>query len=165
MSATLRSILILGAGCIGLLCGNSNAREIEDWPDDKLFKHAELIVCVKFLKVREAKKEDRAIPAGASATYQTGVVTTFDVLHVVKGKQEKKKLEIVHFRLDYGARINNGPKLVTFHTGALTVNGVTNKDYAYMLFLRNGKDGRLTFVSGQIDPVLSVKQILRPLLK
>jgi hypothetical protein len=162
MSLSLRSILIPGVSWLALLCGNANAREIEDWPYDKLFKHSELVVIVNALEVREAKKEDRAKPP---AKYLTGVVTTFDVLHVVKGKQEKKKLEIIHFRLDYGASINNGPKLVTFHTGALTVNGVTNKDYAYMLFLRKGKDGRLTFVSGQIDTVLSVKQILRPLRK
>jgi hypothetical protein len=165
MSVTLRSILILGMGGMALFCGNSHSREIEDWPDDKLLKHADLVVIVKALHVREAKKEDRATPPGASGTYLTGVVTTFNVVHVVKGKQEKKKLDFIHFRLKDGVRISNGPLLAAFHTDKLDRNGVRCVEYYYKLFLKKDKDGRLTFVSGQCDSELSVKRVKPPLWK
>jgi hypothetical protein len=142
-----------------------HARQIEDWPYDKLFKHADLVVIVKPLSVRDAKAEDKADPP---EDYLTGIVTTFKVVHVLKGEYaDKKKLELVHFRLKEGRMIGNGPLLVSFHTKEIPISGkswsVLITEPEYMLFLKKQKDGNFTFVSGQFDPKLSVIQLLSPL--
>jgi hypothetical protein len=147
-----------------LLASLLTNRQIEDWPYEKLFKRAELIVIVKPIEVRDANSQDSAKPP---EDYLEGVATKFKLLHVVKGEQKQDKLEVVHFKLKKGTQIGNGPLLVSFHTKPFALEGdgwarnVTES--TYMLFLKREKDERLNFVSGQFDPALSVKQILDPL--
>jgi hypothetical protein len=164
MSMRLVGSLILGCACLALLAGHSQARVIEDWPYDKLFQHAELVVIVRPLSVRDATAKDKAARPPKEC-YLDGVVTTFKVLHVVKGKYNEKKLDLVHFKLKKGVRIRNGPLLVSFQTKEIDISsqfGARSAQNDDMLYLKNGKDTRLEFVSGQFDPVLSVKQLLRP---
>jgi hypothetical protein len=165
MSTRLVGSLILGWACLALLASQSHARQIEDWPYDKLFKHSELVVIVRPLSVRDATAKDKAVPPG-NRDYLVGVVTNFKILHVVKGTYKAENLDLVHFKLKEGAQILNGPLLVSFHTKRFTLmmkSGFAVYDNNYMLFLKPGKDKRLEFVSGQFDPELSVKQLLGPL--
>ncbi len=71
------------------------------------------------------------------------------------------------FKLKKGRRILNGPRLVSFHTEPIHIQGTGWSRHTarleYMLFLKRGKDKRLGFVSGQFDPELSVRQLLLPL--
>jgi hypothetical protein len=151
------------AWCL-LTHGNAEARLIESWPYDKLFKHAELVLIVKAASVRDAEPRDQAIPAAGWKDILVGVVTNMQILQVVKGDCKEKTLDLIHFRLKEGAQIRNGPLLVSFSTKpiVLQVNGwtIANLESHYMLFLKKNKDGRLECVSGQLDPELSVKQIM-----
>jgi len=149
---------------LALVCGDGSARLIEDWPYDKLFKNAELVVIVQFVSVRDATEKDKAVPP-AKFDNLVGIVTTFKVLHVVKGEYKEENLDLVHFKLKEGTAIVNGPLLVSFEKG-IEIKGEKwklSQACEYVLFLKKGKDGRLDFVSGQYDPELSVKQMMRPL--
>jgi hypothetical protein len=146
-------------------CGDCPAREIEDWPYDKLFKTADLVVIVQPLSVRDAAEKDKAVPP-YGRDYLVGIVTNFKVLHVVKGEYKETELELVHFKMKPGSHIGNGPLLVSFHTGSIAIRGNGWSGGAandYMLFLKSNKEKRLDFVSGQFDPELSVKQMTHPL--
>jgi hypothetical protein len=139
-------------------CSECHARQIENWPYEKLFKTAEVVVIGKPVSVRDATEKDKAAPPHGEQ-YLVGVVTKFEILHVVKGKHDGKELELVHFRLKQKeALILNGPLLVSFHTKP--VRGTENE---YMLFLKAGKDERLEWVSGQFNAAYSVKQMTSPL--
>src|SRR6516225_2579356 len=144
------------ASCLtvsSLLACLLTGRLLEDWPYEKLFKRADLIVIVKPLEVREANIQDEAKPP---QDYLTGVVTKFKILHVIKGEFKKDNLDIVHFRLKKGVKVMNGPLLVSFQTKAVKLKvedrQIEVKNWDYMLFLKLEKDGRLNFVSGQFDP-------------
>ncbi len=163
-----RSAMLVWACLALLLAGDSHARQIESWPYEKLFKHADLVVVVKPLSVRDATAKDKAVPPPGTRSYLTGIVTNFKVLVVVKGEHKEKELAIVHFRLkeDKAGLVGNGPLLVSFPTkrekGQLGGFGPVGwpgpgRQQDYMLFLKKGKEGRLEFVSGQFDPALSVK--------
>ncbi len=165
---TLKRRVFVLLSCVLLACpvGVLSARQIPEWPYDKLFKHAELVVIVRPISVREAKAGEAADPP---ASYLTGVVTNFRVLHVVKGQYADKNLDLVHFRINpkFDGVIGNGPSLVAFHTQEIAISGKSwsgGTGYPeYMVFLKKQQDGRFTFVSGQFDPELSVKQLLKPL--
>jgi hypothetical protein len=165
MTNRVAALLILSGAFLALTCGDCPARQIEDWPYNKLFKKADLVVIVKPLSVRDATEKDKAVPPEGK-DYLVGVVTKFKVLHVVKGEYKEKELELVHFKLKKGTMILNGPSLVSFHTKSIRISGDSwsgGAENEYMLFLKSGKDKRLTFVSGQFDPELSVKQVTSPL--
>jgi hypothetical protein len=167
MSTRFIGSLMLVSSCLALVASHLHARVIEHWPYDKLFKHADLVVIVRPLSVRDATAKDKAVPPG-KRDYLVGVVTNFKVLHVVKGAYKEENLELVHFKYKKDLKIGiiNGPGLVSFHTKEINLSGDTwagRVQNEYMLFLKRGKDKRLEFVSGQVDPELSVKQLLGPL--
>jgi hypothetical protein len=166
MKSQIATVLILFGTFLAPICGHCSARQIEDWPYDKLFKNADLVVIVQPLSVRDATEKDKAIPPEVGKDWLVGIVTNFKVLHVVKGEYKEKELDLVHFKLKKGAMIGNGPLLVSFHTKSISIRGdgwSGGAENEYMLFLKSGKDKRLEFVSGQFDPELSVKQMTRPL--
>jgi hypothetical protein len=147
--------VVLGLTSLVLLASISHAGPVELWPYEKLFKNATLVVVVKPLATREATAKDKAVPPHDYHDYLTGVVTRFKVIVVVKGEyKDKDDLNILHFRLktkkEGGRRwIIDTPWLASFP------NKESNDDY--LLFLKKGKDGRMEFVSGQLNPALSVK--------
>jgi hypothetical protein len=154
---------LLCSAVVALLCSNLAARQIQEWPYNKLFKHADLVIIAKPVAVRDAEKDDHATPPKGYSDYLTGVVTSLEVLHVVKGEYKLKKLDLTHFQYKKGVRVANGPMLVEFHTKDMQLSGGRWSGIyppEYMLFLKKGKDGRMEPVSGQVDPRLSVKQIM-----
>ena len=148
--------LILACTCLALVPSHSQARPIEIWEYERLFKESTLIVVVKPLSVRDATAKDKAVPA---TDQMTGIVTTFEVLVVVKGEYKDKKLDLIHFRLKpHPLSYHNPPLLVSFinkPTKPVSVRHRYQDDF--LLFLKKDKDGRWTFVSGQFDAALSVK--------
>ena len=166
MLKRVAAILFGLTAILALVSGSCLARGIESWPYDKLFKNSDLVIIVKPLSVRDATEQDKAIPPDDGKDFLVGVVTSFEVLHVIKGERKEKKLDLVHFKLKEGAIIKNGPLLISFHTKPLRIKAdgwTAHAGDEYMLFLKSGKDKRLEFVSGQFDPELSVKQVMYPL--
>jgi hypothetical protein len=151
---------------VTLSLGTAWGRPVKFWPYHKLFENADLVIIAKPLAVRDAPEVDKAMPLPRERSFLLAVITTLKVEYVVKGNYKDERLELVHFRLKEGSQIGNGPLLVNFHTKVETLKG---SDWAfscqpeYMLFLKKAKNGRFECVSGQYDPELSVKEILRPL--
>jgi hypothetical protein len=140
------------------------ARALENWPYDRLFKEADLVVIAEAVSVADA---------GETTTDNlwkqefVGVVTTFGVRAQLKGKLEGEKLEVLHFRLPKDVRIQDGPCLVSFRLRGIPVNTEAAKmnlgKPEYLLFLKKGKGGRYEPVSGRTDPALSVREMFHPL--
>jgi hypothetical protein len=153
------SIALLVA-CQGL------GRQVPDWSYKKLFERSDLVVVAKAVSTSEAGKK---IKEKAPHRDLQAVLTTFKVVHVIKGKFSEKKLVVVHYRVHPKKEllVANGPHLVEFHAKCLEISYPGGKTSLpppdYMLFLKKRKDGRYECVTGQVDPIYSVKQLVQPL--
>ncbi len=144
------------------------ARLVEDWSYERLFKESDLIVIAQPTKSENSTDRLRDNPW---KTEFLGVNTKFHVEHVLKGNFDVAELTLLHFKTD--ALIVNGPSLVSFRTNSLKYviqkEGHAGKEVenagpgTYLLFLRTRADGRFQPVSGQVDPVFSVREIAMPI--
>ena len=142
------------------------ARQVEKWPDDRLFKEADVIVIASAQKTVDS---DDVAPARWNRSL-VGQRTTFSVIETLKGTLSGDRITILHFKLKDGVVTENGPVLVAFRTKGITIEGGGQHKYsvqlatpAYLMFLKRSDGGRLEPVTGQIDPNLSVKEIYPPL--
>jgi hypothetical protein len=163
-----RIVLLLACGILVATSGDGLARQRDPWPYPKLFKEADLVIIVKAISTREAKADDGAHPPEQYRDFLEGIVTRLKVVHVVKGDYVQEKLDLVHFRYKKVTKpVIDGPSLVSFHSKPIPIQGdfwsASITEPEYMLFLKKSKDGRFTFVSGQVDPDQSVRQMLSPL--
>jgi hypothetical protein len=140
------------------------ARGLESWPYRRLLKEADVVVVATALSSADAGESTRDNLWQAELV---GVNTTFAVEAVLKGKLEGDRLRVLHYRLRPGVLIEDGPLLVSFRTGGLTLTTkgakVALSRPSYLLFLKAGKDGRYEPVSGRTDPALSVREMYKPL--
>jgi hypothetical protein len=162
--------LLLGGLASGTFITATCARQIEDWPFAKLMKKADLVVIANMVSETDAGQRVTDKP---SKDYLVGVLTTFEVKAVLKGKNKGKNLTLFHYRYDWKkveakGGIGNGPMLVSFHNEKMNIVArgelIPLKKPAYLLFLRQRADGRYECVSGQVDPSLSVRQLIEPLM-
>lgn len=145
---------------LSMSISDAHARLIENWPYEKLFKEADVVVIAEATATADTGEK---IMVKDWQTEFLEVNTTFAVKHVLKGDAALKSLSVRHLRAPDGALIRNGPLFVVFRTDGISfetkqLKGKTGKP-EYMLFLKSRKDGRFEAVSGQIDPILSVKQL------
>jgi len=145
-----------------------HARLLENWPYERLFKEADLVVIASAGDTAATK--DRFSTKGWKVEF-IGQDTQFVAQSVLKGKLgEEKKFAVLHYRLPDGVQIINGPLLVKFRKDSVMLNGTINGTTfkaglgcpEYMLFLRLRKDGRYEPVSGEIDPILSIRELNEP---
>jgi hypothetical protein len=154
-------VLVLGVGTIPSV---ASARRLEDWPYERLFKAADLVVIA-----RPTTSEDCADRSADNPWKEEfiGVNTTFKVEAILKGKATGETIKVLHFRVKEGVLINDGPCHVTFRQKGIAVRteGATAKLGApeYLLFLKAAKEGRYEPVSGRVDPALSVREVSAPL--
>ena len=157
--------LVSSAALLTLFIGPVSGRLIENWPYERLFKEADLVVIATAEATAETK--DRFKTNGWKIDF-IGQETSFAVETILKGKVKgEKKIKMLHFRLPDGVDVNNGPLHVSFPPKGLLLSGkVKGRAFEmkltrpeYMLFLRLRADGRYEPVSGQIDPALSVREM------
>jgi hypothetical protein len=162
-SPTLSAIALLA-----ISAAPAFARLLENWPYERLFKEADLVVIARAERTTETK--ERLSPAGWKVEF-IGQETVFTVQTILKGKvKDERKLQVLHYRLPDDVLIANGPLLVSFRTEPLVLKGVVNGRAfktalgrpEYLLFLRVRPDGRFEPVSGQVDPALSVRELHEP---
>src|SRR6266852_4297935 len=96
---------------VGLLAPILPARLIEDWPYDRLFKEADLVVIARATSSEGCDDKTRD---NIWKEEFLGVNTTFAVKSVLKGKCEGDKITVLHFKLNDEVLIQNGPLLVSF---------------------------------------------------
>jgi hypothetical protein len=148
---------------LGILAPMLPARGLEDWPYDRLFKEADLVVIAK---AKSSESCDDKTTDNIWKAEFLGVNTAFSIKTILKGKCDEDKLSVLHFKLKDGVQIVNGPVLVSFRMKGTELTLKEAKVYLappeYMLFLKATKDGRFEPVSGRIDPALSVKEVHSP---
>lgn len=151
-------------GLLGLLVSSASGRRIENWPYERLFKEADLVVIAKAQDTTATPDRLKDNPWKEEFLGQT---TAFTVKSVLKGKPDGDTIKVLHYKLQEGRRIESGPLLLSFRTKGLHIKtkqmdahlGVPD----YLLFLKVRKDRRYEPVSGPIDPKLSVREIYHPL--
>jgi hypothetical protein len=149
---------------IGLTVRPAAGRLVKRWSVEDLNRAADLVVVAS--PVASADTRDTFDDHGWPLE-EVGVDTTFAVRRTLKGEAAGDRLIVLHCR--FGARkpggaeaIYNGPDFVSFRTQPAAVRrSHLTKDLPgeeYLLFLRQRKDGRYEFVSGQLDPGLSIRE-------
>jgi len=146
---------------------SASARGIETWSYDRLFKEADLIVIASAqatVETDDHAKDDRWKQS------LVGEKTTFMVQSVLKGHAKGGSVAVIHFKFRDGVLSQNGPLLVHFRTNGIVIHGNGSIKFEamlgppqYLLFLKAADNGCFEPVSGQIDPILSVKEIYSPL--
>jgi len=161
-------LLYISIGVVALIALPVRARLLENWPYERLFKEADLVVIAIAGDTTDTK--DRFTAKGWKVEF-IGQATQFVVQSALKGKLgQDKKIAVLHYRLPEGVQVINGPLLVKFRKDAVMLNGTINGTAfkaglgcpEYMLFLRLRKDGRYEPVSGEIDPSLSIREMHEP---
>jgi hypothetical protein len=160
-----KSTFVSAIAIASLVAAPASARLLENWPYERLFKEADLVVIAKAGDT--ADTNDRFSTKGWKVEF-IGQETQFVAETILKGKLgADKKLTVLHYRLPKGVEIINGPLLVKFRKDGVslkgTINGTAFKGGVgrpdYMLFLRLRPDGRYEPLSGEIDPVLSIREL------
>ena len=152
---------------LALFVSSAAARQIENWPYDRLFKEADVIVIASAQGT--VASDDQASDERWKASL-VGQRTTFSVINTLKGHVDDGPITVLHFKLKDGVLTQDGPLLVAFRTKGPKIEGGGAVKYKamlgtpqHLLFLKRSEGGRLEPVSGQIDPALSVKEIYAPL--
>jgi hypothetical protein len=156
--------LVWAAVALVVPAPRASARALPDWPYDKLFKEADLVVVAEAKGAEDC--DDRPTDPGMKDDFQ-GRTSTLEVRGTLKGKAAGAEVNVLHFRLRDGVRIENGPCLVAFRTASVGVTlprggKVELSRPHYLLFLKQRKDGRYEPVSGEYDPALSVREMYIP---
>jgi hypothetical protein len=159
-----RNILVVLSLLLGFV-RPSDARRIEHWPFDRLLRESDLIVIAN--PVTSAETGEKMF----SNTWDTDLLTvktSFKIEAVLKGVYKKENLDILHLRLPTGVKVSDGPLFVSFRTGPCTIRTDSGRKISigaptYLLFLKEFVDGRYEFVSGRIDPELSVQEMHQPI--
>lgn len=161
------------------LSAASSARQIENWPYEKLLKEADLVVIAH--AVSTAPSEDKWEGDLFAHDRFIGLETTFELVTVLKG-QSADDFKLLHFQYKNQSKpFNDGPGLVSFLTEPLSVDIIRSNDSddeglkrlesmkrsrltsapEYLLFLKRKADGRFEAVSGQVDPNSSVRTLFK----
>lgn len=140
-----------------------NARQVEDWPLQRLFKEADVIV----IGVAQTTKDtvDKLDVAGWNSADFIGQNTEFKIEQIVKGEIDADSIQVLHFRGADGKPFQNGPSFVEFRSTLKIETQSMNllSPIEYLLFLRRCDDGRFEMISGQIDPEFAVREMHPPL--
>jgi hypothetical protein len=158
-----------------LLSTSASARQTEAWPYERLFQEADVVVIA--VAIKSIPKAQSWPGPKFNAQLFRGVVTQFRVVSTAKGPPTKT-IQLLHYKYaDSTTPINDGPGLVTFLSGPISIDVhqyhdaepqlpvLTQKRLSrstapeYLLFLKKGQDGFFEAVSGQLDPNFSVRAL------
>lgn len=172
-----------------LLCASSSyARLTRYWSYSDLLKESDLVVVANAIETKTVANTDKppaagALPSGRSLDplFQQ-VETTFHVRAVVKGRFTRERLTMVHFRWKTADELPKDRKVSHDPLDILIIDGpglveFSNDGWSFLhdktaekvkagadclLFLKLRKDGKYEPVSGQVDPVDSVRWLTKP---
>ena len=150
------------------------ARILDDWPYERLFKEADVVVIGTAVSTKDAT--DTFVDDRWPHEF-VGQDTTLEVLQVLKGEASVKRITVLHFKFGKltkkaAAEAGNlvltidGPEFVSFRTKPEKIEiagtGLPAHRFEYLLFLKKRADGRYEPVSGRIDPNLSMRELFPP---
>jgi len=154
---------------------SASARLVPDWPYQKLWDAADVVVIIEPLKT-ENNDDKLQIPWDPEDKWQ-GLTTHFKVHGVLKGGALGDEISVKHF--DYKPEvllkatvISDGPGFIRFISGPLRYDETISKDGRavsrpslenqtpeFLAFLKKTADGALSPVTGQVDPVYSFREL------
>src|SRR5438128_1308699 len=109
----LGAILVLGS-----VAGLGAARPVGNWPYEQLMEEADLVV----IAVATATADSGEVThENLFKAKYIGVNTTFAVRGILKGKHKGDQLTVLHYRLEPGTAMVNGPLHVRFHTEGFSI--------------------------------------------
>jgi hypothetical protein len=168
----IRPIII---ACV-LFSNTASARKVEDWPYQRLFQQADIVVIAGAID-SVSHEENWTEPLFDPKQFK-GVSTQLRVISTVKGTPTQI-IKVLHYKYaDSNMRINDGPGLISFLSRPVSINVHPLQDSEqnpkaplirrvsgnpapeYLLFLKKRQDGSYEAVSGQVDPTLSVRVLL-----
>jgi hypothetical protein len=157
------AVLIL---CSAFFASTTFARQVEEWPYERLFKESDLVVIAHVQGWGVTKREWNE--KFFDKTRFEGAKTIFGANFSLKG-DPPLCIWLDHFRYKDGAvRYNDGPGLVDFLKEPLKIEVKQNQGLRkisqpeYLLFLKKRKDGGYDPVSGQLDANFSVRVMFPP---
>jgi len=159
-----RCALFLPLVIVGL-AATADARPVRAWTYQELLSGADVVVIATPLPAKAT--EDTS---GFKRDYLAAIETTLTANAVLKGNvMVNEQLKFVHYRLKDDAKVINGARLIHFRTkgsllGFVSEDGKQARGARpkYLLFLKRRSDGRYEAVSGQMDPIDSVKLMSHP---
>ena len=158
--------------CSAFFASSTFARQVEEWPYERLFKESDLVVIAHVQGWGVTKREWNE--KFFDKTRFDGVKTIFGANFSLKG-DPPLCIWLNHFRCKESAvRYNDGPGLVAFLKEPLLVELKSTKNQKgnlpelsgglrkisqpeYLLFLKKRKDGTYEPVSGQLDASFSMR--------
>jgi hypothetical protein len=166
----MQLLYLIPIALLVLSTGEGHARIGRQWTYQELLKQSDIVVIANAIETKTVVRTDSLVENGLASFARSfeQLETVFRIRAVVKGNRESSDLVLVHFRFDQ--RDPKGgvdpPLLIVFPVvrGDSTAKTEdTSHGPEYLLFLRTRKDGRYDPVSGQVDPVWSVRQFRDPL--
>jgi hypothetical protein len=162
---------------VGLISGQVflHARGVPDWPYDKLWETADLVVVIEPLNT-ENNDDQLKIDWDPAAKLQ-GLTTHFKIHSVFKGGPISGELVLKHFSYkpevsDKTTVFTDWPQFIRFTSGPLEYNESILKDTKviwqnhllnqvpmFLAFLKKTDDGTYVAVTGQVDPSYSFRDL------
>ena len=175
MLLQLTAIITTLVGTV-LLPAPASARKIEAWSYDRLFREADVVlIAVAMNTVPTNHKWTEAI---FDPQHFRGVITHFRVASIFKGSPPES-IQVLHYAYaNSGSLVNDGPGLVSFTSDSILLaiqprkpktkepellsktRRSQNRAPEYLLFLKKRQDDTFAAVSGQVDPIFSVRAVL-----
>ena len=158
-----------------LIFAPSHARGLHIWTMEELTQGADLVAIIEPMSTKDIG-ETSSIGDIPSRFICRELETTFNVDVVLKGRVDDKKIVLLHCGLSpRDQNPTNGPTFITFLTGPLDYEGKILKNNVqvggfnssqitpcWLAFLTHLPDGRYAPVAGQMDAVLSFKELHAP---
>ena len=166
--------LLVAIACLYLGSPPVIGRLRENWPYERLFKDADLVVIGTAVSTKDTA--DTFVDERWPLEF-VGRDTALEVLQVLKGEAPGKRILVLHFQFgkvhkkaaikgNQIVEIIDGPMLVSFRTKPekIEVAGMelAEHTFEYLLFLKKRAAGRYEPVSGRIDPDLSIRELFGP---
>jgi hypothetical protein len=135
---------------------HGHSRNIPGFEYDDLFAKSDLVVIAQPISRTRDTPERATLNENIEPPVPAiGVVTQFEVLHVIKGRK-LTRFTLHHYRLapiPGKDIILNGPTFTTYKPQV--------GEQPFLMFLVRERDGRFAPVAGQVDPLISVQEIHR----
>jgi hypothetical protein len=154
----------------------ASARKIENWPYERLFNKADIVVIATSEKTTD--NEIQWTEPIFDSQHFVGIDTTLHIQTVLKGSASKV-IKVHHYKYARkSTRLEDGPRFISFFSSPVSIDlesanstapelkeltsiriSVHNKP-EYLVFLKQRDDGNYEPISGQIDPTFSVRALL-----
>jgi hypothetical protein len=130
-------------------------RQVFRLTDKELYDRADLVVIANAISTLDADQN----PEHEKQAFNVPVHTTLEILVMLKGREPRRRVVLLHYRwLSQDREFVNPPRYLVLDPS--NRQPPSGKSFgSYLLYLKKGTHGRYEPVTGQIDPIYSVKAL------